>query len=447
MLRVLFSLSIVYFFAAATPVPAQDTYFPPADDEAWETLSPEELSWNTEALDELLDWLGDHNTRSFVILKNGRIVVEQYYGINRETNWYWASAGKTVTATLVGALEKQGDVDIHSASGTWLGEGWTSLTEEQEQQITPWHQLTMTTGLDYEIDDLNCTLPQCLTFKAEPGTQWYYHNAPYTLLTNIIEEAAGQELNDFTEAVFDIIPGFSGFYADGASQFNRVFISNALDMARFGLFINNGAGWENSESVVTDTYFQDMISPSQDLNPAYGYLWWLNGQDSFIPPTFAFSVPGMLFPDAPADMYSALGLNSQILNIVPSEGLVVVRMGQEPAEGLFQFNRELWERLNEVREQATSSTPSTPAGFHLDQNYPNPFNPVTQISYRLSEPSPVRLSVYTLGGRHVETLVDETQFTGSYTVSFRADHLSSGIYIYRLHAGNQVRSKRMILLK
>ena len=95
-----------------------------------------------------------------------------------------------------------------------------------------------------------------------------------------------------------------------------------------------------------------------------------------------------------------------------------------------------------------------PARFSLEQNYPNPFNPTTTIRYSIpSSPLPfgkglgVRLEVYDILGREVATLVNQEQQPGNYEVTFDASKLSSGIYFYRLQAGNFIQTKKMILLK
>ena len=75
-----------------------------------------------------------------------------------------------------------------------------------------------------------------------------------------------------------------------------------------------------------------------------------------------------------------------------------------------------------------------PATFSLDQNYPNPFNPVTTIEYQLPVDSWVRLKVYDLLGREVETLIDEQQEAGYKTAQFNAGRVASGVYFYRLVA-------------
>jgi hypothetical protein len=89
----------------------------------------------------------------------------------------------------------------------------------------------------------------------------------------------------------------------------------------------------------------------------------------------------------------------------------------------------------------------TPNRFALDQNYPNPFNPSTKISFSLEEAAPTQLVVYNMLGQKVATLVNERLSAGNHTFNFKADNLSSGIYIYRLQSANQSLTKRMTLIK
>jgi hypothetical protein len=91
--------------------------------------------------------------------------------------------------------------------------------------------------------------------------------------------------------------------------------------------------------------------------------------------------------------------------------------------------------------------PSLPQKQVLFQNYPNPFNSQTTIELVLPLPQNVRLTIYDLLGRQVRTLIDEYRHAGSHTITFNAFRLSSGIYFYRLRAGDTVETKRMMLIK
>lgn len=88
-----------------------------------------------------------------------------------------------------------------------------------------------------------------------------------------------------------------------------------------------------------------------------------------------------------------------------------------------------------------------PYKFELSQNFPNPFNPVTNISYSISQRSRVTLKVYDILGKEITTLEDKEQAVGKYTVDFKGNNLSSGVYLYQLRAGSYVDTKKMILLK
>ena len=86
-------------------------------------------------------------------------------------------------------------------------------------------------------------------------------------------------------------------------------------------------------------------------------------------------------------------------------------------------------------------------GYELNQNYPNPFNPSTIISYKIPENSFVSLKVYNILGKEAAILVNENQTAGKYNFSFRADNLESGVYFYKLTAGNFTATKKFTLLK
>ena len=88
-----------------------------------------------------------------------------------------------------------------------------------------------------------------------------------------------------------------------------------------------------------------------------------------------------------------------------------------------------------------------PTAFGLNQNYPNPFNPSTVISYQLPANSAVDLRVFDMLGREVATLISGQVEAGYHQIQFNASHLASGMYIYRLQAGNQVFTKKLTLIK
>ncbi|MBK8550650.1 MAG: T9SS type A sorting domain-containing protein [Ignavibacteria bacterium] len=88
-----------------------------------------------------------------------------------------------------------------------------------------------------------------------------------------------------------------------------------------------------------------------------------------------------------------------------------------------------------------------PAKFYLFQNYPNPFNPSTNLEFGISDSRFASLKIYDLLGNEVATLVNERLNQGTYKVKFNGNDLSSGIYFYRLSAGDYTDTKRMLLIK
>lgn len=116
-------------------------------------------------------------------------------------------------------------------------------------------------------------------------------------------------------------------------------------------------------------------------------------------------------------------------------GSFVYRLKQIDFDGKYNYS-------NEVKVEI-----GLPTEFTMSQNYPNPFNPNTSIQFTVPELSHVRLDVYSITGELVNTIVNEVKEIGSHNVVFNASKLSSGVYIYRMTAGNLVITKKMNLLK
>lgn len=333
-----------------TPPPSSTMYFPPLNGSDWQTTTPASLGWNETQLNDLFNYLQQKNTRAFIILKNGKIVSEKYFGtFTIDSNWYWASAGKTMTGMLVGIAQQEGLLNINNRSSQYLGTGWTGLSLAKENLITVKHQLTMTTGLDDAVPDDFCTLPTCLQYKADAGTRWAYHNAPYTLLDKVVETATGLNYNTyFQQKIRDRI-GMNGLWIK--SGYNNIYYSTPRSMARFGLLMLNKGKWDQTTLLSDTSYLNAQINTSQNYNLSYGYLTWLNGKNSYMLPGLQFVFSGALFPNAPYDMYAALGKNDQKIYVVPSQNIVVIRMGD--AAGNVQlaassFDNELWGKLKTV---------------------------------------------------------------------------------------------------
>lgn len=254
-----------------------------------------------------------------------------------------------MTSFLVGIAQNEGILNINNKTSTYLGTGWTSLPLAKENLITVKHQLTMTTGINFKVPDLDCTTPSCLQYGADAGTQWFYHNAPYTLLEKVVANAAGKNYNTYTDEKLESKIGMSGTWIPIGS--NNVYFSTARDMARFGLLNLSKGKWENNKVLNDADYFTSMTSTSQNLNPSYGYLWWLNGKSSIIFPSLSTLFSRSLATNAPPDLYAALGKNGQFIDVIPSKNLVIVRMGDVSTDGSaagINFHDEMWAKINAV---------------------------------------------------------------------------------------------------
>jgi CubicO group peptidase (beta-lactamase class C family) len=339
----------------STPTPApspatEPAYFPPIGSAEWQTTTPSSLGWNQTELNNLYTFLQQKNTKAFLILKNGKLVAEKYFGsFTQDSLWYWASAGKTMTAFLTGVAQEEGLLNLNHKTSQYLGTGWTAAPLAKENLITVRHQLTMTSGLDDGVAESGCTQPACLQYKADAGTRWAYHNGPYTLMEKVIEAASGKSYNQyFQQKVRDRI-GMNGVWVK--IDWDNVLWSTPRSMARFGLLLLNKGKWSNTAILNDSAYLNSQVNSSQNLNLSYGYLTWLNGKSSHMMPTVSFAMSGSLIPNAPADMYAALGKNDQKLYVVPSQKLLVVRMGESAGNvqlSVSSFDNELWGKLKAV---------------------------------------------------------------------------------------------------
>ena len=104
---------------------------------------------------------------------------------------------------------------------------------------------------------------------------------------------------------------------------------------------------------MNELFFNESVTSSQNINPSYGYLWWLNGKTGYMVPGSQAVFTGHLIPDAPPDMYAAMGAEDQRIYVVPGRNMVVVRMGEasdprNPSFALSGFDNDLWEKINSV---------------------------------------------------------------------------------------------------
>lgn len=322
-------------------------YFPANSGTEWERISVSQLGWDTSSIEELKTFLAQKNTKSFMILVNGRIAMEEYFnGHSSSAEWEWNSAGKTLVATTTGIAQQENLLSINDKASDYLGTKWTNMPLEKENLIKVKHLLTMTSGID---DTRQLVIKPNLTYVADAGTRWAYGNV-FQKLTDVVTEASNQSFETYFNEKLKNKIGMSGYWNFGLIF--TIYHSDTRSMARFGLMALNKGKWKD-EQIINEIYFNESISTSQSINPSYGYLWWLNGKVNFMVPGEQTIYDGFLVPNAPADMFAAMGAKDQRIYVVPSRKMVIVRMGnasnpENPNFAVSGFDNALWEKINAV---------------------------------------------------------------------------------------------------
>lgn len=328
--------------------------------------------WDRESLDEVQDFARVHHTTGLVIVQAGATVVEEYWppppnsatagGLETtlladgRTLEDVASAQKSITSVLIGIALGHGLVDLDQAVTTYLGPGWTNADAVPERRVTVRHLMCMTSGLD-----------DAMRVVAPPGQQWDYNlGAGYHTLKRVLAAVGGANLADLTgdwllsplgmtesawtprklpDAIPDQLRPFL-CYPDGEPL--EGFTTSARDLGTFGSAVLAGGRFGDTDLGLAPGFLEEAMRPSTPLNPAYGMLWWVNGQDWQLRPKQPDVVEGWLLPDAPSDTVSALGAQGRAVHISPSRQLVVVRIGANPDDDALAasaFGRDLWTRL------------------------------------------------------------------------------------------------------
>ena len=414
---------------------AQQLYFPPLTGTIWDTVSPQSLNWCQSRIDSLYNYLQVKNTKSFIVLKNGKIVLEKYFGTyTSDSAFYWASASKSLASFITGIAQQKNLININNSVSQYLGVGWSSEIPAKENLIKVKDLLQMTSGME-DNPPAPCSnedsAKACLIYKVDAGTRWAYHTGSYKKVQSVVSAAASQNYNVITNNWLKVKTGMTGIWID------QTYYSKARDMARFGLCILNKGIW-NADTLLKDqTYFNAMVNSSQSYNPSYGYLWWLNGKPGYLNPGLQFMFNGSLIPNAPNDLFCALGKNDQKIYVVPSSGMVIVRQGNS-AEGvtfaLSTFDNKLWDYIYKLKCN-TALVLSEKVKSESISIYPNPASDIIYLK------SNERIKQVIL--EDVVANSRELHLTNS---EINVAHLKKGIYILKiLFINGQVYNKKIVI--
>jgi CubicO group peptidase (beta-lactamase class C family) len=326
------SLTLVVFSGR---LPGAEPYWPPGKE--WATVAPADVGMDQAKLDAAVKYAMSHHTKGLLVLRGGKIVAESYAdGWDKDKAGGIASATKSMVSILVGIALDEGKFKSVDQP---LVEFAPQLKDTEQESLTLRHLLTMTSGLSPQGaerlgrgNDQFAALWK-MKLQDKPGTVWRYNTPAYHTLFRLIEKATGQSLDDYSRQKLFAPLGLehaSWVKVKTGDVTNYFHLEcSTRDLGRFGLFAQRGGAWDGKQLVSKD-YFQLATSPSQKLNPDYGFLWWLNANDGPRTRPARRSFPGL-----PMDLIAAMGREGQYVLVVPSLDLVVIRQGDQAGEAAF----------------------------------------------------------------------------------------------------------------
>lgn len=300
----------------------------------WETVAPASAKLDSAVLDAMATKAEGGGSSCLVVTRDGQLVDEHYWqDSNPATEHEAFSVTKSITSTLVGIAADQGKLDIDEPASNFITE-WKGTPSEG---VAIRDLLSMDSGRrqDFQTDyvDMASRAEDKTAFSIgldqehDPGTFWAYNNAGVQDLERVLEQATGQETADFArQYLFGPIGSASHIRTDAAGN-TLTFMgaqSSCRDLARVGLLYLRKGEWDGTQ-VISSDYVAEATRPSQELNPGYGFLWWLGSGGG----------GGNTVSSQPAsggpvdDVYAAIGLFNQLIVVFPSAGVVVTRMGAE----------------------------------------------------------------------------------------------------------------------
>lgn len=279
-----------------------------------------------------------HESASFLVLHHGQMLCETYADAYTPGHpLQLASAAKSIIALLVGIAIDRGEIRSENQSVADFFPEWRGT---DKASITIAHLMSMTSGMTDDglrvraVEGPQREINAAAPLRASPGSSWVYASAVYHLLFHVLELATGQSVADFAdenlfaplqigdfEWVLESGEGPGGAYVNYYTG-----ACNARALVKIGLLVSQRGHWQGRQ-ILSEAYLKQALQPSQDHNPAYGWLWWLNRNPGFAP---GGSDLKYRFPGAPPDTVAALGVRGQALVVVPSESLVIVRQGNQP---------------------------------------------------------------------------------------------------------------------
>lgn len=319
---------------ASTGDTGDDFIYPEPD---WQPVDPMDAGFDPAALEGMAAVAMDKDANCLVVTRRGQLVGEWYWNdFGPETdqdNVY--SVTKSVTSALVGIAVERGELDIEAPAGF---QEWTG---SESEAVKLRNLISNDSGREWSFNkdyiDLGLAADQTqfaidLTHQKPIGTWWEYNNAAIQTVERALVLGTGSAVDSYAEAhLFSRIhmTATMGHDGDGNTLTYQGLSASCRDLARFGyLFLRQGR-WAGGVQVVPADWVAASVTPSTALNDAYGFMWWLNRDGHWVLPSTPLrdEGDGRLMPDAPAEVFAAMGAFGQLVVVDPTTESVWVRLG------------------------------------------------------------------------------------------------------------------------
>lgn len=307
--------------AARPPAAALTAPWPTLD---WTVSDPASQGMDPQGIQDAFDYAEAHSSNGLVVIRNGYLVAEWYapgWAMDDQEDSF--SMAKSVASTLYGSAFREG---LFPQLDTEVADYVTEWDDPAHGDVTLRHLLSMNSGLhwdfftDYIFLGLANDQSQFATnlgMDHTPGTTWVYNNSACQMLSATFEARTGRQLHEYAQhRMFDVIGMHDATWLtdnSGNTLSYRTVYASAREFAKFGYLCLRGGTWDGTP-IIPRRFLKQSVRPSQQENPLYGYLWWLNTARASM-------------PDVPADAFYAAGLDEKRIYVVPSQDLVVVRIG------------------------------------------------------------------------------------------------------------------------
>ncbi len=310
------------------------------------TAAPSDLGFDAEILDQLAEDAAGYGSTCFLVARQGKVILARYWnGGGAETPQEVFSVTKSVTSTLIGLAQADGDLSIDDPASDYIDE-WRDTPSEG---VTVRQLLSGVSGRFWSVqsdsEDLlsaadRTTYAVGLEQQEDPDTVWVYNNAAVQSLDAVLRSATGTDPATFArQRLFEPLGmDHTRMTDDGSGHSTNVFFglqSTCPDLARFGTLFAQGGRWDGRQLLPEAWVSQAVGESSQPLNAAYGLLWWVNRKGSV-------ELPGgghadQLVPRAREELFAAQGLGGQVVLVDPRSDTVVVRLGSGEDTGSAEY--------------------------------------------------------------------------------------------------------------